>query len=279
MGCSVSITTTKGSSHRVYADSTSHNSESTKKSQRLVDEILTGELKTEEEVEKEKIKLLILGAGGCGKSTIFKQMKMLYGVKFSERQRINAIQTIHQNIILFMKRLCDELILFELMDTLESKMEFDSIRCKGDDDVLDLEAATYIRTLWNDPAIQIVWNRRNEFQLTETTQYYFNRLKEIANPAYIPNQDDMLYTRVITKGIATEKYIIEGTTFEMYDVGGQRAERKKWIHCFEGVTAIIFVASLADYNQKLYEDETVNRMVNRFIYYSFTIFHTNYNLF
>ena len=26
-----------------------------------------------------------------------------------------------------------------------------------------------------------------------------------------------------------------GTVFEMYDVGGQRNERKKWIHCFEGM--------------------------------------------
>lgn len=32
----------------------------------------------------------------------------------------------------------------------------------------------------------------------------------------------------------TERYNIDGTTFEMYDVGGQRNERKKWIHCFEG---------------------------------------------
>jgi len=24
----------------------------------------------------------------------------------------------------------------------------------------------------------------------------------------------------------------------MFDVGGQRSERKKWIHCFEGVTAL-----------------------------------------
>ena len=47
-------------------------------------------------------------------------------------------------------------------------------------------------------------------------------------------QDDILYSRVRTSGIVTERYNIDGTTFEMYDVGGQRNERKKWIHCFEG---------------------------------------------
>lgn len=31
----------------------------------------------------------------------------------------------------------------------------------------------------------------------------------------------------------------------MFDVGGQRSERKKWIHCFEGVTAIIFCVALS----------------------------------
>lgn len=46
----------------------------------------------------------------------------------------------------------------------------------------------------------------------------------------------------------------------MYDVGGQRNERKKWIHCFDDVTAIIFVASASEYDQSLFEDASVNRM-------------------
>lgn len=33
--------------------------------------------------------------------------------------------------------------------------------------------------------------------------------------------------------------------YRMFDVGGQRSERKKWIHCFEGVTAIIFCVALS----------------------------------
>jgi len=45
------------------------------------------------------------------------------------------------------------------------------------------------------------------------------------------------------------------------DVGGQRSERRKWIHCFDSVTAVLFCAALSEYDQKLYEDQTVNRMV------------------
>lgn len=45
----------------------------------------------------------------------------------------------------------------------------------------------------------------------------------------------------------------------MFDVGGQRSERKKWIHCFEGVTAIIFCVALSDYDLVLAEDEEMVR--------------------
>ncbi|VEL20170.1 unnamed protein product [Protopolystoma xenopodis] len=43
--------------------------------------------------------------------------------------------------------------------------------------------------------------------------------------------------------------------FRLFDVGGQRSERKKWIHCFEGVTAIIFIVALNEYDLGLAEDQ------------------------
>lgn len=56
----------------------------------------------------------------------------------------------------------------------------------------------------------------------------------------------------------------EYPTFRMFDVGGQRSERKKWIHCFEGVTAIIFCVALSGYDLVLAEDEEMNRSVSIF---------------
>ena len=46
----------------------------------------------------------------------------------------------------------------------------------------------------------------------------------------------------------------------MLDAGGQRSERKKWIHCFEDITAVLFVLAISEYDQNLFEDERVNRM-------------------
>ena len=94
----------------------------------------------------------------------------------------------------------------------------------------------------------------------ESVVYFFNKLDEIGKDDWVPSNQDILAARVRTHGIVTTKYTIEDRQYEMYDVGGQRNERRKWAHCFEGVTGIIFVASLSDYDQKMFEDETTNRM-------------------
>lgn len=55
-------------------------------------------------------------------------------------------------------------------------------------------------------------------------------------------------------------FVINNITYRMVDVGGQRSERKKWIHCFENVTAIVFLVAISEYDQVLVEDPSVNRL-------------------
>ena len=76
----------------------------------------------------------------------------------------------------------------------------------------------------------------------------------------MPTEQDVLKTRVRTTGIIQTQFYYKDMLFKMYDVGGQRSERKKWLHCFEGVTAIIFCAALSGYDLVLEEDNEVNRM-------------------
>jgi hypothetical protein len=52
----------------------------------------------------------------------------------------------------------------------------------------------------------------------------------------------------------------------MVDVGGQRSERRKWIHCFENVTSIMFLAALSEYDQVLVESDNE---VEFFFFYTF----------
>ncbi|KAJ3531237.1 hypothetical protein NMY22_g8241 [Coprinellus aureogranulatus] len=57
----------------------------------------------------------------------------------------------------------------------------------------------------------------------------------------------------------------------MFDVGGQRSERKKWIHCFESVTSIIFCTALSEYDQVLLEEKTQNRMAESLVLFESVI--------
>jgi GTPase SAR1 family protein len=70
----------------------------------------------------------------------------------------------------------------------------------------------------------------------------------------------VLRARVRTSGIIETNFVLEQFHFSIIDVGGQRSERRKWIHCFQDVTAVLYCVALSGYDQKLFEDETVNRM-------------------
>lgn len=86
---------------------------------------------------------------------------------------------------------------------------------------------------------------------------YFDSIDRIGDPNYVPTDQDVLRSRVKTTGITETTFNIGELTYRMFDVGGQRSERKKWIHCFENVTAIIFLVAISEYDQVLIEDETV----------------------
>lgn len=77
---------------------------------------------------------------------------------------------------------------------------------------------------------------------------------------YLPTDQDILRSRVVTTGITEVSFPVESLTYKVFDVGGQRSERRKWIHCFENLTAVIFMVALSEYDQVLREDEGVVRL-------------------
>ena len=63
-----------------------------------------------------------------------------------------------------------------------------------------------------------------------------------------------------TTGIIETTFRYRDLIYRMFDVGGQRSERRKWIQCFDDVTAVIFVMALSGYDMKLFEDQETNRV-------------------
>jgi len=209
-----------------------------------------------------EVKLLLLGAGESGKSTIVKQMKLLYQDGYSQEERSAFKEVIFSNTIQSMKVLvnaCQKLeINISKPDNKARAEKLSQLSASGD--TWSNEIAVAIKMLWEDAGIKQCFSRSSEFQLNDSASYYFDAIDRLSQVDYVPTEQDVLRSRVRTTGIVETQFTYGGLRFRMFDVGGQRNERKKWIHCFQGVTSVIFCISLSEYDQKLFEDETQNRM-------------------
>ena len=154
----------------------------------------------QEAIENSKVKLLLLGAGESGKSTVFKQMKLIYGGKYGDAERKQNIPTLHTNIMLAMKILCDQAVNMHMVDKIEDKAAYEKVRSCNENENINEDLGTAIGTLWNDPGMQAVWKRRSEFQIIESVQYYFNKIDVIKKADFVPDDNDLLYLRVRTSG-------------------------------------------------------------------------------
>lgn len=222
-----------------------------------IEKAQTNELKHQDEV----IKLLLLGAGESGKSTIFRQMKILYGKQFSEEELRNMIPVVHANILSNFLAVLQN-VAPKGIDIGPKDLADKFLATIDEESVINEQVAQNLLKLWDDTGIQQVWSQRSSFQVLDSLEFYMKpeNLERICKPNYIPSQDDILHARVRTSGIVEDKYVIDGVHFTMFDVGGQRNERKKWIHAFDGVTAVIFVAAINEYDQVLYEDNKTSRI-------------------
>ncbi|THD21933.1 Heterotrimeric GTP-binding protein alpha subunit G-alpha-q [Fasciola hepatica] len=203
------------------------------------------------------------GTGESGKSTFIKQMRIIHGAGYSDEERRTFIKIVYQNIYMAM---------FTMIRALESlKISYENPANQAYAEAIreiDYESVTSmdpqhviaIRSLWDDPGIKECYDRRREYQLTDSAKYYLDNLDRISQPDYVPTLQDILRVRVPTTGIVEYPFDLDSIIFRMVDVGGQRSERRKWIHCFESVTSIMFLVALSEYDQVLVESDNENRM-------------------
>ncbi|GHJ84591.1 hypothetical protein NliqN6_0993 [Naganishia liquefaciens] len=224
---------------------------------------IDSQLKRERAALRNVVKILLLGAGESGKSTVLKQMRLLNKRPYDQEERESYKEIIFSNTLQSMKALLKGA--FELGYVVQpaNQSRFDLVmaevaRMEGSS--FTEELADAVQKLWEDPEIQKAYAKRNELQLNDSAAYYFNAIGRIGRRDFIPTDQDILRSRVKTTGISETLFRVGELTYRLFDVGGQRSERKKWIHCFEDCNAIIFLVAISEYDQKLYEDESVNRL-------------------
>nr|ATY71609.1 transducin 2-1 [Maurolicus mucronatus] len=225
---------------------------------------LEKQLQADADKDSKTVKLLLLGAGESGKSTIVKQMKILHQGGYTKEEQLAFRSIIFGNILqsaLAIIRGMEMLSIgFGSPAATEDAQKLQNLSDSIEEGTMPTELADVIKRLWKDSGVQAALERAAEFQLNDSAAYYLSDLDRITKPDFIPTEQDVLRSRVKTTGIIEEQFGCKDLHFRMFDVGGQRSERKKWIHCFEGVTCIIFCGALSAYDMVLVEDDEVNRM-------------------
>ncbi|XP_060521271.1 guanine nucleotide-binding protein G(o) subunit alpha-like [Cylas formicarius] len=211
------------------------------------------------------IKILLLGAGESGKSTLVKQMKIIHADGFTHAELSSYRPTVLDNLLSSMKYVLAGMGLLRInLEYIRNKIHAKNVLAA--DSCFDMsfqvlpDVAASLQALWSDRGVRLAVARGYEYELNDSALYLFENMERICDPKYVPNPTDVLRARVRTQGIIETQFRIQDIIVSMYDVGGQRSQRRKWIYCFDDVRAVLFVISLSGYDMTLIEDPTVNRL-------------------
>lgn len=210
-------------------------------------------------------RILLLGAGEVGKSTIVKQLKIAFGDGFHATRR-ETRQAVYKNVLHGMQAVVKEMPTHKLEVSSKTKPRMERLMALKDyEETLTPTIAPTLQTVWNDPAVQrchvLMTQQPVGVQPNDHLRFFMGRLQALCHPKYEPSDQDIVWTKTRTTGIVDEDISIDGFSFLLYDMGGQRHERTKWLHCMEGSSAVVFVASLSDYDRFLAEDASTNRLI------------------
>lgn len=208
-------------------------------------------------------KLLLLGTGNSGKSTFFKQLTQIHGGGFENEEFLSAAKHIQDAVVVQMKYLLQTFKSADDNDKLIVASEIEDAAYRVDrlnpEQSLQTVAAE-IKLLWAHIDIKEAYVNRTNLGIADSAPHFLDDLDRINDEAYRPTEEDILLARIPTTGMRDKTFTIKETVFNIYDVGGQRSERNKWIHCFDSVHGILFVSSLSCYDQNLYEENDLNAM-------------------
>ncbi|PPQ83373.1 hypothetical protein CVT26_012672 [Gymnopilus dilepis] len=116
---------------------------------------------------------------------------------------------------------------------------------------LPQDIADALLSLWHDDAVQEANRRSGEFHWDEPSNHFFNSIERLISRGYVPTDQDIVRARTLSPGINETTFKVGEMSYSVIDVGRQASERRKWIHCFANVKALLFVVDIAAYDEKL----------------------------
>ncbi|KAI0262728.1 guanine nucleotide binding protein, alpha subunit [Gloeopeniophorella convolvens] len=141
-------------------------------------------------------------------------------------------------------------------------------RARRDAEVGEVVAgcAEDMRALWEDGAVREVLRRRR-IRMEEEPGFFLNDIERIAAREYEPSDNDVIRARLRTLGVQEYSFWVEqaGHEWLMYDVGGTRSSRAHWYPYFDDMDAIIFLAPISSFDERLREDRRVNRLEDTYM--------------
>ncbi|KAL2353557.1 G-protein alpha subunit [Cryomyces antarcticus] len=232
------------------------------------------DVRKNEEIEKQiradrkkqarEVKLLLLGAGESGKSTVLKQMRLIHAGGFNKTERKQWRVVIFNNLVHAFQIILGAMQEQELEFEDEANLGYANIVVAdpdiGQDDAMPFDCLQAFNSLWHDAGVQLAIKKGNEYALHDNLSYYFTDLERLFAKDYIPSDQDILRARLRTTGISETVFDLGNLTYRMFDVGGQRSERKKWIHVFDNVQVVLFLVAISGYDHVLVEDRNGNQM-------------------
>ncbi|KAJ7764188.1 guanine nucleotide binding protein, alpha subunit [Mycena maculata] len=124
-----------------------------------------------------------------------------------------------------------------------------------------------IRRLWGHPMVRQILARQG-IRLQEQPGFFLDEIEAVTAPRYVPTDDHILRARLKTLGVSEHRMRLADPNgsitrqFHIFDVGGQRSMRPKWVPYFDDVDAIIFLSPISAFDQVLVEDHRVNRLAD-----------------
>ena len=173
------------------------------------------------------------GAGESGKSTIVKQMRIIHQHGYTKEEFEQYRPVVYSNTIQSLGAIIRAMNMLSIQFA-STEREADAhrvlevIQRMKDTEPFNSDLLSSMERLWADAGVQLCFLRSNEYQLNDSAQYFLDQLYRIGSSDFLPNEQDILRTRVKTTGIVEINFSFKNLNFRLFDVGGQRSERKKW---------------------------------------------------